>query len=115
MYRLHNNGQPRQMTGSAMDLGAFEFTAGSTAQSVLAADFAAGATSVAAGQSIQFTDLSTGSPASWSWDFGDGSTVSNEHHPLHIYQNAGTYTVSLTVANTGGSDTETKSNYITVE
>lgn len=62
---------------------------------------------------VQFTDLSTNSPTSWSWDFGDGDT-STLQSPVHTYTTAGTYTVSLTATNGGGSDTETKTGYITV-
>jgi PKD repeat protein len=52
-----------------------------------------------------FTDLSTGGPTTWSWDFGDGST-STAASPSHTYAAPGTYTVCLTAANTcGGSDT----------
>jgi PKD repeat protein len=57
--------------------------------------------------SVQFTDESTNAPATWLWDFGDGET-STEQSPLHIYVDAGTYTVSLTVHNYSGTDTETK-------
>jgi len=52
---------------------------------------------------VSFTDLSTGGPSSWLWDFGDGST-SSEQNPSHTYAAAGTYEVSLTVSNSGGSD-----------
>ncbi|MFB3882376.1 MAG: PKD domain-containing protein [Armatimonadota bacterium] len=62
---------------------------------------------------VQFTDGSTGPPTSWSWDFGDGGT-STEQNPVHEYLNAGSYTVSLTVTNAAGSDTETKADYIVV-
>mgnify|MGYP001765809233 CR=1 FL=1 len=62
---------------------------------------------------VQFTDVSTGSPISWAWDFGDGST-STEQGPSHIFSTAGTYTVSLTATNAVGSDTETKSDLIVV-
>ncbi len=34
--------------------------------------------------------------------------------PSHIYDTAGTYTVNLTVTNAGGSDSEVKTDYITV-
>ena len=47
---------------------------------------------------ILFTDNSTGSPTSWSWNFGDGTT-SNLQNPTHTYT-AGTYTVSLTISGT---------------
>jgi len=57
---------------------------------------------------IQFTDNSTdedGMVVEWSWDFGDGET-SSDQNPTHQYENAGTYTVTLTVRNNGGkSDT----------
>jgi PKD repeat protein len=62
--------------------------------------------------SIDFTDLSTNSPTSWSWDFGDSST-STAQNPSHTYTVAGTYTVSLTATNAIGSDTETKTALLT--
>jgi PKD repeat protein len=62
---------------------------------------------------VQFTDISTGDINSWSWDFGDGGT-STEQSPSHTYTEAGKYTVSLTVAGAGGSDTKTKWYYIEV-
>jgi len=49
-------------------------------------------------QVIAFTDASTGSPASWAWDFGDGVT-STSQNPTHAYAYAGQYTVTLAVRN----------------
>jgi PKD repeat protein len=61
------------------------------------------ATTPAAGTlDVAFADASTGSPMSWSWDFGDG-TISTEQSPTHAYTAAGTYDVSLTVVNAQGS------------
>jgi PKD repeat protein len=77
------------------------------------ADFVADVTTGAAPLTVQFTDLSTGSVTSWSWNFGDGQ-VSVEANPAHNYTAPGTYTISLTVDGDGGSDTETKAGYITV-
>lgn len=57
---------------------------------------------------VAFSDLSTGSPTSWSWNFGDGSAVSTQQNPSHTYAAAGTYTVSLTVTNGGCSHTYEK-------
>ena len=45
---------------------------------------------------VQFNDLSTGSPTNWNWSFGDGST-SLVQNPVHVYSRPGDYTVSLTV------------------
>ena len=77
------------------------------------ADFVGDPTSGTAPLTVSFTDQSTGNPTSWSWDFGDGST-STEQNPTHTYNAAGTYTVKLTASNSCGSDTETKVDYITV-
>jgi PKD repeat protein/predicted secreted protein len=60
---------------------------------------------------VQFTDESVSEPTSWSWNFGDGGTSSLEN-PSHTYTTSGTYTVSLTVFNTSGSNTTTKTSYI---
>jgi PKD repeat protein len=76
------------------------------------ADFTAAPTSGAAPLAVQFSDASTGSPTSWSWNFGDG-TGSNEANPSHTYSAPGSYTVTLSVANADGLDTETRSGYIT--
>ena len=71
-------------------------------------------TSGTAPLTVRFTDASTNSPTSWSWNFGDGNTTnSTVRNPVHTYLSAGTYTVKLTATNTGGSDSETKTNYIT--
>ncbi|MFQ5826374.1 MAG: PKD domain-containing protein, partial [Dehalococcoidia bacterium] len=62
---------------------------------------------------VQFTDQSTGTITGWQWDFENDATVdSTEQNPSHPYPSVGTYTVSLTVTGPGGSDTETKVNYI---
>jgi PKD repeat protein len=63
---------------------------------------------------VNFTDQSTNSPTSWSWNFGDGVGTSTQQNPSYTYNAAGTYTVSLTATNAYGSDTETKTGYITV-
>ncbi len=35
----------------------------------------------------------------YEWDFGDGSAISKEKSPLHIYEKVGTYKVLLTAMN----------------
>jgi parallel beta-helix repeat protein len=78
------------------------------------AEFAATPTMGVAPLSVQFTDLSTGSPAAWLWDFGDGQT-SSERNPAHIYTTSGAYTVRLTASNAGGQTTTSRTSYITVQ
>ncbi|MBK8192518.1 MAG: T9SS-dependent M36 family metallopeptidase [Lewinellaceae bacterium] len=65
----------------------------------------AGFTAATNGLVSSFTNTSNGSITSMSWDFGDGSPVSNEQNPQHVYASPGTYTVGLTVANSCGSST----------
>jgi len=77
------------------------------------ADFTADPTTITQGGSIQFTDQSTGGPTSWTWMFGDGQS-SAEQHPSHTYNNPGLYTVTLVASNGDGSNTKTKSDYISV-
>ncbi|UCH51381.1 MAG: PKD domain-containing protein [Chloroflexota bacterium] len=60
-----------------------------------------------------FTDLSKGDISRWHWDFGDGQ-FSDESETSHTYITAGDYTVSLAVMGPGGSDVETKIEYIKV-
>jgi PKD repeat protein len=59
--------------------------------------------------SVAFTDTSTGSPTSWSWDFDGNATVdSTVRHPTHSYAAAGSYNVTLTATNAAGSHSVTK-------
>lgn len=62
--------------------------------------------------SVRFTDISENATER-IWNFGDG-TYSTAVTPVHKYNKAGKYTVSLTVNNINGTDTETKSKYILV-
>ena len=77
------------------------------------AQFTATPTSGVAPQTVNFTSTSTGSITSYAWTFGDGTT-STAANPTKVYSAAGNYTVSLTVTGPGGSNTQTRTNYITV-
>jgi PKD repeat protein len=66
------------------------------------AAFTSAPTTLLAGESVQFTDTSTGA-ATWAWTFGDGGT-SQLPSPGHIYASAGSFTAKLTVTNAYGSD-----------
>jgi len=60
-------------------------------------------TSGGAPLTVAFSDLSSGSVESRSWDFGDGGT-SNGENPSHRYDAPGSYDAALTVEGPGGSD-----------
>jgi len=53
---------------------------------------------------VLFTDASTGTPVSWSWDFDDGGAMSTAQNPSHIYSLNGTKNVCLTATNAVTSD-----------
>jgi PKD repeat protein len=62
----------------------------------------------AVGQKVNFVDRSTGTPTSWSWNFGDGSAPSTAQNPTHVYATAGPYTVSLIARNAAGENSTSK-------
>jgi PKD repeat protein len=54
------------------------------------------------GESVSFTNTSTGpGTLSYEWDFGDGKT-STDKNPTHSYEKKGMFTVKLTVKSSGG-------------
>lgn len=77
------------------------------------AEFTASPKSGPAPLTVSFTDLSSDNVNSWSWNFGDGGT-SSQQNPVYTYSSPGTYPVSLSVTSTSGDDMETKVDYITV-
>lgn len=88
------------------------------------ANFSATPLSVTSGGTVQFTDLTTNSPTSWSWSITPGTagttwsytggTSSTSQNPTVQFNTVGQYTITLTASNAQGSDGETKTNYITV-
>ncbi len=81
------------------------------------ADFTAEPRSGDAPLTVQFTDMSSGDPFRWYYQFGDGYTSSSQN-PVHTYRNPGTYTVTLSIMklenNRVASTTTEKVGYITV-
>ena len=82
------------------DMGAYEYVPASV-------EFSATPTTGPIPLEVHFTDQTPGDFDSWSWDFGDGST-SSEQNPTHVYTLPGPFTVSLT----SGGGIETKVDYI---
>jgi PKD repeat protein len=77
------------------------------------ANFSADITSGIHSLSVTFTNSSTTGPVNYDWDFGDGA-VSIDTSPVHIYSEAGVYTVTLTVKSGIYSSTMTKTDYINI-
>lgn len=104
-------GGNQRIQGNIIDIGIYE-----AIYIAPSADFISSPTIGIVPLTVNFTDLSTPGSlpiASWSWDFGDGG-ISTLQNPQHLYLTVGYYTVSLTVTNQHGSDTETKDYYIQV-
>ena len=76
------------------------------------AAFTASPTSGVAPLTVAFTNTSNGDYDESLWDFGDGIT-GTQTSPTHIFTATGVYTVALTVSGPGGTDTLTRTNYIT--
>src|SRR4030042_1839058 len=53
---------------------------------------------------VKFTDISTGNPETWNWNFGDGTTSSHPN-PVHTYPTPGAFDVNLTVTSGMNKDT----------
>ena len=79
-------------------------------------DFTADSTNICAGQNVDFTDLTTNNPTSWSWTFPGGTPgTSTQQHPQDIvYPSPGVYNVTLTATNAIATNSLTKTAYITV-
>ena len=81
----------------------------------LMADFMASPTHIQPEGSVTFTDLSTGNPISRLWTFEGGyPATSTEPNLVVVYEEEGTYDVTLTVENDTAQDTKTVEDYITV-
>jgi PKD repeat protein len=53
---------------------------------------------------VSVTNTSTGAPTSWAWTYGDGGTANVQSPGAHTYSVAGSYNITLTVTNAGGSN-----------
>lgn len=84
------------------------------------ADFVADNLTPNTDENVAFTDLSSNVPTSWVWDITPNTfsfttgTDANSQNPVVVFNASGLYTVSLTATNSGGSNNETKTDYIDV-
>lgn len=67
--------------------------------------------SVTCSGTVRFRDQSRNAVTAWQWDFGDGTT-STQQHPQHTYATPGTYSVQLRACNATGCDSFTKLNFV---
>ncbi|WP_378015678.1 GEVED domain-containing protein [Adhaeribacter terreus] len=65
---------------------------------------------------VSFSDSTTNTPTSWSWNFGDpnsgAANTSTLQHPQHTFSAPSLYTITLVTTNAFGSDTLVRTNYI---
>jgi autotransporter-associated beta strand protein len=101
-------------SNDSVNLGQFDVVA-SPVPPAPVAGFSGTPVSGTAPLNVVFTDASGGSITNWTWNFGDGVSVTNSSNASvnHMY-GAGTYTVSLVVNGAGGSSTNTQAGYIVV-
>ncbi|MES2514825.1 MAG: PKD domain-containing protein [Bacteroidota bacterium] len=90
-------------------------TAGNCALGAPTANFTANRTTVCPGQTVAFTNLSTGTPTAYAWTFAGGTPATSAvANPTITYNTPGTYSVQLIASNASGSSTYTVAAYINV-
>jgi len=81
----------------------------------LKAEFKSNTPNVKSGESVVFSDLSSGNVASWNWEFEGGTPdTSILSGPTIVYDKPGTYSVTLRISNLEYEDEITKEAFITV-
>ena len=108
-YQTPTNAGALLVVKRVLGSGSFDLIAKVPPQSA----FTAAPTNGAAPLAVGFTNLSTGAQ-NYFWDFGDGAN-SSASNPVHLYTNAGNYSVMLTASNAAGSATVTHTNFISVQ
>lgn len=79
------------------------------------ANFTGNKNQIMPGESIQFSDLSTGGPTSWTWTFEGGEpSTSTIKNPLVTYPDEGTFSVTLQVKNNFGESELVKESFVIV-
>lgn len=85
-------------------------------ESVMTADFEGDVTSIVEGESVSFTDLSSGAITIWFWEFEGGTpATSADQNPTVMYDLEGEYDVTLTISDGTNSTSVTKEDYIMVD
>ena len=91
-------------------------TSANRTSTALVANFSAEPLTGEAPLKVNFTDLSTGNPFSWSWDFENDGVIDNTtQNPQYTFRNSGNYSVLLTVKNATATESVTRTGYIIVK
>jgi len=117
----YNSGSPNlsRIRAATFGRGLWESELYAPATSPPTSDFIADITAPVVGQTVHFTDMTINDPTSWFWTFTPATvtylngTSSTSQNPMVSFDAAGTYDVELYTENTNGSDTVTKTGYIT--
>ena len=85
-------------------------------EAVMTANFMADETSIVEGESVEFTDMSSGTITIWLWEFEGGTPATSvEQNPTVTYALEGMYDVTLTISDGTNMASETKEDYIIVD
>jgi len=111
-----NPDSPNDPDGTIADIGAYYFDQNANPITLTTRFYANQQLGYQITDEFQFNDISIGenSITSWEWNFGDGNS-SSEQNPIHIYQEAGTYSVSLTITDeNGATDLLMRNDYLEI-
>jgi photosystem II stability/assembly factor-like uncharacterized protein len=116
----NSNPSNNKLRAATYGRGLWECDLFSTGSNSPIADYSADASVICTGDTVSFSDSSIYNPTSWQWTitpsnvtFVNGTSASSQN-PKIKFTTAGYYSVALTVSNTNGNDTKTKTNYIKV-
>ncbi|MGV3629827.1 MAG: PKD domain-containing protein [Bacteroidota bacterium] len=77
--------------------------------------FSASATTICVGDQVTFTNATTGVTGTYAWTINGGTpSTSTSVNPVATFSTPGVYSIVLAATNSGGTNTMTKTNYITV-
>jgi parallel beta-helix repeat protein len=98
-----------RIKGGRVDMGCWEYGLENT----LVADFTGSPRKSIVPFEVQFTDLSIAEPTAWEWDFDGSGLGSTQQNPTFVYNESGSYPVTLSVYdNQGTNEVSSKENYI---
>ncbi len=114
VYTFAADGTYQVTLSATSNCGTTNITKNVTVMAPPSANFSASPTSGCAPLQVSFTNLSSTTASSWLWSFPGGNpSSSTAKNPVVQYSSTGTYSVTLTAYNAGGSHTFTRTNFVT--